>query len=72
MNQYGESLEIWKEVVNDPSNHFVIQQKPGTILAVNNWRVLHGNCLLNFPKFILKFVKGDILLQDQEGYVVVI
>ena len=30
------------KVVNDPSNVFTFGLQPGTVLLINNWRVMHG------------------------------
>lgn len=30
------------EVVNDPANAFWLGLEPGTVLFIDNWRVMHG------------------------------
>uniref|UniRef100_A0A6B2L8A1 TauD/TfdA-like domain-containing protein n=1 Tax=Arcella intermedia TaxID=1963864 RepID=A0A6B2L8A1_9EUKA len=42
MEEYYRSLKVWVKMINDPENQLVLKLLPGTILMVNNWRVLHA------------------------------
>ncbi|KAI9193713.1 Trimethyllysine dioxygenase [Polychytrium aggregatum] len=40
--KFYEALAVWRSILTHPESEFKIALRPGTVVAVDNWRVLHG------------------------------
>ena len=42
MEEFYSALETFTRIIEDPSNEVWIKLEPGTVLILDNWRILHG------------------------------
>jgi trimethyllysine dioxygenase len=60
VQDFYHAYEKWLNIIQDSNNEFIILNKPGRVVIMNNWRVLHGrNSFKGFRRLCGSYINYD-------------